>query len=402
MIIDLEMFHNIQTADDIPAYEAYWCREIRESSKRTKSKGKGTFIVKAYRDGFNVGALPYSLVTAVDMGSFGCMSFQMLSGQELIPTDINQIVVLGHMHKAATWTDDKLSQRIETFIVDEDAQDLVKRLLVVNPSKRLSVTDALNHSYFSGMRDTSLAETHFEGFVQNQKTIESKLESLSKIEVSRSQLQEQMTLGMTASILQLGHDVTFGQLEARDVTMDATTASSFLSHLWDAGKKLQATKGTSVGDIILQLNAGDPLYHYLIDEDTGKVVVPDENDKSLKIATTCAACLQRLHVVPTSHTSKTEVAKNDWTKEVDRTIAGLSEPTALYQVLQEVLNVDESVEFVRGAALRDLEQCFGKHDPNRWFAGLKRVIKNQGRVVWTTLSLAEEDQADKEVNKKSN
>ncbi|KAF0706077.1 hypothetical protein As57867_006809, partial [Aphanomyces stellatus] len=124
-----EMFHNIQTADDIPAYEAYWCREIRESSKRTKSKGKGTFIVKAYRDGFNVGALPYSLVTAVDMGSFGCMSFQMLSGQELIPTDINQIVVLGHMHKAATWTDDKLSQRIETFIVDEDAQDLVKRLL---------------------------------------------------------------------------------------------------------------------------------------------------------------------------------------------------------------------------------------------------------------------------------
>ncbi|KAF0709464.1 hypothetical protein As57867_005899, partial [Aphanomyces stellatus] len=123
------MFHNIQTADDIPAYEAYWCREIRESSKRTKSKGKGTFIVKAYRDGFNVGALPYSLVTAVDMGSFGCMSFQMLSGQELIPTDINQIVVLGHMHKAATWTDDKLSQRIETFIVDEDAQDLVKRLL---------------------------------------------------------------------------------------------------------------------------------------------------------------------------------------------------------------------------------------------------------------------------------
>ncbi|KAF0716669.1 hypothetical protein As57867_002715, partial [Aphanomyces stellatus] len=131
-ILPPEMFHNLEAADDVEKYNTYWGREDHEISKLKKTQVNSTYVVKAYRDGCDVSTLPYSLVkasTAVDMWSFGCMMFQMLSGEELVPTDINQNVVLDRMHKAATWTDEKLRQRIDTFIVGEDANDLVKRLL---------------------------------------------------------------------------------------------------------------------------------------------------------------------------------------------------------------------------------------------------------------------------------
>ncbi|KAF0700907.1 Aste57867_8593 [Aphanomyces stellatus] len=411
-ILPPEMFHNLDNANDLIKYNTQWGQERDDVSRRKKSqKGNGTFVAKAYRGDYDVAKLPYSLVKATTAN---------------YSQHINQNVILDYIHKAATWTDEKLSQRIEAFIVEEDAQDLVKRLLVVEPTKRLSATEVLNHSYFTRMDDTSA--TQFKAIEKTQKTIETKLTSLSEAQVLRSQLQEQLNVHH-AAISQLGCDVASGLVEASDVTvptsfvvlpdksldsLNPTKVTSFLAHLWDTGKKLQTAKDHSVGAIISELNAGDPLYFYLIDEDTGNVVVPGANDsvypieikarddhsfllmnlpliqssfKSLKTATMCANWLQRLHVLPSSQKAKDEKqekTKSDWTKQVEQAIADLPEPTASFQVLKQVMDVKEPVAFVRGAALRELKQWFDKHDPSQSFAGLKRVISQQGHVVWTS------------------
>ncbi|KAF0713762.1 hypothetical protein As57867_004210, partial [Aphanomyces stellatus] len=180
-ILPPEMFHNLETADDVEKYNTYWGRESHEISKLKRTQVNSTYVVKAYRDGCDVSTLPYSLIkasTAVDMWSFGCMMFQMLSGEELVPTDINQNVRLDRMHKAATWTDEKLRQRIDEFIVGEDANDLVKRLLVVDPTERWSATAVLRHPYFTGIQDTSALTNAMEELIQNQAKVLSSLSEL--------------------------------------------------------------------------------------------------------------------------------------------------------------------------------------------------------------------------------
>ncbi|KAF0685554.1 Aste57867_22586 [Aphanomyces stellatus] len=446
-ILPPEMFYNLDTADDMIKYNAYWEHQSHETSKRKKSQVKCTFVVKAFRDGCDVNALPYSLVkatTAVDMWSFGCMVFQMLSGQELVPTDINQNVVLDSMHKAATWTDEKLGQRIDTFIADEDAQDLIKRLLVVDPTKRWSATAALNHPFFTGIKDTSALNFVVDELVQNQEKLHSRVSSMLENEKLRDVAQEKLSTEIKMAAMSLRNEVILGLLEAIDVSVptsfvvlpykslddvDAAKVITLFKRLWDTGKQLQTVKGNGVGAIVSHLSAGDPLYLYLIDEETGKVVVPNTNDavypieistrddnslllmnlpfiqstfKILKKVATGGGWLQRLHVLPSStfvKDKKPEKANSDWIKEVELAIMDLSEPTASFEVLQDAL--DEPVAFVRGAALRELKHWFAKHDPQHSFAGLKRVISNQGRVVWTAEErfLSAEKEVDNQVQR---
>ncbi|KAF0701152.1 Aste57867_8340 [Aphanomyces stellatus] len=227
------------------------------------------------------------------------------------------------------------------------------------------------------------------------------------------------------AMLEFKWDVTFGLVEASDVAVptsfvvlpckslsednvDATKVTSFVAQLWNTGKTLQSIKGSS--------------YLYLIDEATESVVVPDEKDsiypiaiptrdansfllmnlpliqstfKSFKKASTATGWLQRLHVLSKSPNHKIGAEKKkDWTKEVERAIADLSEPSVSFQVLEEALN--EPAAFVRGAALRELKRFFNEHDTRHSFGGLMRVISNQGRVIWTTEArvLAMDMQAD--------
>ncbi|KAF0691724.1 Aste57867_17105 [Aphanomyces stellatus] len=449
-ILPPEMIQNLETADDLTKYNTYWGNKLRDSPKRKKTQVKSNYVVKSYRDDCDVSDLPYSPIKAtpsVDMWSFGCMVFQMLCGQELVPTDINQNVVLDFMQKAATWTDDKLRQRIENFISDDEAQNLVIRLLVVDPALRLSATEALNHPYFTGIRDTSAMDILVEEMAQTQEAMKSKLVSLNDTVTSHIELQEQAILEVNTAIAQLGNDVVHALMEASDVvvptsfvilpcksltkdTVDATKVTSFLAHLWDTGKKLQAVKGRSVNDIVSKLCDGAPLYLYLIDEATDTVVVPEEKDsiypikipaggdnsfllmnlpfiqntfKSLKKGAATVGCLHRLHLLPSLKLPKgdkeTEQTKYDWTQEIERAITDLSEPTVSFQVLQQAL--EEPVTLVRGAALRELKQVFNEHDPSQSFSGLTRVITNQGRVIWTSKVrvLAMEEEANKAANK---
>ncbi|KAF0697593.1 Aste57867_11731 [Aphanomyces stellatus] len=431
-ILPPEMFESLENDDDIARHKTYWGRD--DLFTRKKAPVKSSYVVKAYRDGHDVRDLPYSLVnatTAVDMWSFGCMVFQMLSGQELVPTDINQNV---------------LRQRIKTFIPSEEAQDLVMRLLVVDPTTRLSATDALNHPYFTGIRDTRAMIAKLEEMKQTQAKICSQVAEVAESEMLRGRLLEKSSETLETATLELERDVASVLLEANDVvvptsfvvlpcktltgdSVDATKVTSFMAHLWNTGKMLQAAKGSSVSALVSKLTADGPLYLYLIDEGTGAVVITEEMDsvypieipirddnsfllmnlpfiqstfKSLKKGSAAVGGLRRLNLLPSSKPPKDkkepEQTKHDWTKEIERAIADLPEPTVSFQVLQQALDVKESVAFVRGAALREIMRFFNTHDPSHSFAGLKRVISNQGCVIWTSEVRAMEQEASQAAN----
>ncbi|RLO12439.1 hypothetical protein DYB28_009408, partial [Aphanomyces astaci] len=82
----------------------------------------------------------------------GCMLFQLLSGEELVPTDVNQDVTADYIDAAATWTDAKLHMRIHSQVPNEFAQNLLKKLLLVDPTARMSAADVLAHPFLTGQR----------------------------------------------------------------------------------------------------------------------------------------------------------------------------------------------------------------------------------------------------------
>ncbi|KAF0704322.1 Aste57867_7384 [Aphanomyces stellatus] len=105
--------------------------------------------------------------------------------------------------------------------------------------------------------------------------------------------------------------------------------------------------------------------------------------------------------LPSSEPSSDENPETiNWVKEVEIAIADLFEPTVPFQVLQQALNMEVPVAFMRGAEFRELKRFSNEHDPGHTFAGLKRAVTSQGRVIWTSAArvLATEE-ADKVANK---
>jgi hypothetical protein len=47
----------------------------------------------------------------------------------------------------------------------------------------------------------------------------------------------------------------------------------------------------------------------------------------------------------------------------------------------------------RGAALRELEAFFAKHDADRSFGGMRRVVDARGNALWTAIATEEEIEA---------
>ncbi|KAH9111025.1 hypothetical protein AeMF1_006954 [Aphanomyces euteiches] len=136
-ILPPEMFCKLNSDAEKRLHESYWKSD--DPAAYFKVKPKEDYVIKAYRQGSDCSSLPYTLVQATptfDLWSLGCLMYQMWTGVELVSTDINQDVVDDRIETAATWTDEKLKQRIVAKVANSVAQDLLLKLLVVDPKKR--------------------------------------------------------------------------------------------------------------------------------------------------------------------------------------------------------------------------------------------------------------------------
>ena len=62
-------------------------------------------------------------------------------------------------------------------------------------------------------------------------------------------------------------------------------------------------------------------------------------------------------------------------------------------VHEKAMDGGEETETVRGAALRELAAFYAKEDPEREYAGLRRIGDEDGTAVWTLLTDPEEVKA---------
>ncbi|CAK4154566.1 unnamed protein product, partial [Aphanomyces euteiches] len=124
------MFCKLNSDAEKRLHVSYWKSD--DPAAYFKVKPKEDYVIKAYRQGSDCSSLPYTLVQATpafDLWSLGCLMYQMWTGVELVSTDINQDVVDDRIETAATWTDEKLKQRIVAKVANSVAQDLLLKLL---------------------------------------------------------------------------------------------------------------------------------------------------------------------------------------------------------------------------------------------------------------------------------
>lgn len=111
---------------------------------------------------------------AVDMWSVGCIFAELLNRKPLLPGEsyLNQLILMVNL--LGTPQEDDLvnirSERAKNFIrnlpqkmgtnldelfphVQDEARDLLTKLLVFNPDKRITADEALKHPFFASIRD---------------------------------------------------------------------------------------------------------------------------------------------------------------------------------------------------------------------------------------------------------
>ncbi|KAH9082676.1 hypothetical protein LEN26_021259 [Aphanomyces euteiches] len=248
-ILPPEMFCKLETKEDMALHKAYWQDQMQDLLQWKKLK------------------------PPIDMWSFGCMVYQMLSGVELLPTDVNQDVVTDRIKLAATWTDEKIKARVEANISDEQGQDLVLRLLVrdisgngatggsialtsgqssagtsggialttnsatggssgqitltsgsstggaggiTDPEKRISAKDALNHPYFTSRVDNTDLLEALESMEKANRQVEETVKAISEqVGLGRKITQE----ATEKSLKQATAAVSTGLFQASEVTV---------------------------------------------------------------------------------------------------------------------------------------------------------------------------------------
>ncbi|KAF0695980.1 Aste57867_13234 [Aphanomyces stellatus] len=376
-VLPPEMFYALKDENDEKIYKAYWEEKIVNDPKRwNKLKPRNKYVVRTYRESHE-GDLPYSLVKAtpaVDMWSFGCLMYQMLCGEELIPTDINQDIATDRM---VLWTDQKLCRRIEGNIPDDLAQELIKKLLVLDPKGRLNAEDVLAHRYITGRLDFSEISWKVEEIVANTHALSSQVSSLAKVIDTTAELLPQVLGQFEDQLNATSSAIKEGILESNVVQYPTSFAllpfklqasnhwSKQLEEFISLGKDIYGelpddkskvldwvkAAGPMIQPLVDKLKSGETMYLYLIDECAGEIVVPDEPgsvypieipttddsfwknglpwiEKGLKLLKTGVACVNGMtklgvymeahHLGPWAYESKPEKDDKENGKQVHR------------------------------------------------------------------------------------
>ncbi|KAF0700108.1 Aste57867_9339 [Aphanomyces stellatus] len=411
-ILPPEMFYKLKSEAEVQQYKSYWEKSAVTPSRWNKLKPKGNYVVKAFdHGGSSTDDLPHDLVQATpatDLWALGCLMYQMICGAELVATDLNQDVVSNRLAEAASWTTEKLNRRIQNNIADELAMDLVSKLLVVNPTERLSLDQVVSHAYFTGVVDLEPMVRMLENVAQAQPLA----------------LQQKTNEDIQAHLYRAKDDVMCGLIDAHDVLVPTSfvvlpfivedpshilgrenTAMDFFKRLMTSGKALKDAMATSkpLGDALAGLTSDKALYLYLIDKVTGDMVTNDPNGvypieiptANEAFLTTAMPWIQGGLSFLKSVKGMSGMMKSFGVPSVPD-MAGLKsisealgEPTCTFGVLRDAVP-DVPVESIRGAALRELTHVFEKWDEDRTFGGLERAILENGRVVWTNHEAAKD------------
>ncbi|KAG9399956.1 hypothetical protein AC1031_011422 [Aphanomyces cochlioides] len=264
-VLPTEMFCKLETKEAVASHKAYWQGQMHDLQQWKKLKLREKYVVRSFRPE-NTSQLPYSLVNAspaIDMWSFGCMVYQMLSGVELLPTDVNQDMVTGRIKLAATWTDEQLKARIEANMSDEQGQDLAHRLLVCDPEMRLSAKEVLNHPYFTSIVDNSDILNAVESIEKSTRLIEETIEAIS-LEVTKSrELTNDAADKMKSDIKQATAVVTTSLFEASEVTVPTSFVPTVTFDVIARGMKnkqipVKQVRGAALRELKRFLDEKDP------------------------------------------------------------------------------------------------------------------------------------------------
>ncbi|KAF0700109.1 Aste57867_9340 [Aphanomyces stellatus] len=424
-ILPPEMFYKLKTIDEIEQYKSYWNSTGLLPSRWTKLKPKNNYVVKAFRhDSTPSNTLPYDLIQAtpaIDLWAFGCLMYQMISGEELVATDLNQDVVSDRVTEAASWTPETLKRRIETNIADTATLDLISNLLVVNPDKRLSLDQVLTHTYFSGVSNFEPEMGKVRKIIEDQTRMREKIEEIESAMAVTKILQQESITEVQLHLKQAKEAIMYGFTEANAVLVPTSfvvlpykvdqineqenenPAIDFCKRLMTSGKALKDAMAANkpLGDALAGLMSDKTLYLYLIDEVTGDVVTNDPNGVyPIEIPTTNVAFLATAMPWIQGGLSFLKSIKGvagmmeilgvpsmPDLSSLQGITEALDEPMCSFGVIRDAVP-DMPVEKVRGAALRELTRVFERWDEDRTFGGLERVIIESGCVVWTNQTKA--------------
>jgi len=169
---------------------------------------------------------------AIDSWSFGMLLFQLLSNKSMLQSNTDDDIGDEEaMWRAATWKDAQLSESIFAHITDNPlAVDLLHKLLVVDPSQRLTMKAAIHHPFFDAELSTGVAseKSMKEGMNEMKMAIFKEVEDMktSILAVQKNQekelhmlsaLKQQQDMLMEKTIkLQELQEKTFNQLRSTE------------------------------------------------------------------------------------------------------------------------------------------------------------------------------------------
>ena len=381
-----------------------------------------------------------------DVWSFGVLMFYMLSTKNshlfsvnIINNDINNMI---DFRKMCEITDNCLSEDMIRPIdfEDKNAYDLILQILRVNPEKRISFTNILEHHYFHQkilkgdgiiMNKLESIEQKLDGRIMNK--LESIEQLLTIIKENTLILRDNVSVEMAEKIENCQKILIRSMLNVNEISVPTTivilpdklTKSIVAERLNDD----MLTKAYNFFSAISKLMIGEPVdylvdnkcYLYLVDEVNHEVIIPDDSNslypividrypefiksiapflsigfKLATMTTRFGSFLEKLGY-PNLQISNSAVTNTDSYISKLKKGSSVGEFDKLHQLVSNsITNVGDknSIQSTRGidrakavygASLRELTNFFSKNDPKGDFCGLRKVlIFSTGKCCWTT------------------